>query len=468
MSEPGANSNTPTLQIGEEGDENEDVDVEDGEVEESGDCHSQRRAKQTKKKNTATTTAENCLACGKKCTARQSSVFCTLCAIWCHKECAAMSDTVFKSLQLQMKETGMAWWACRSCLSFSQKINAQFKNLSQRMDGMENRIATNTADITTTRKEVSKLDREVQKLDHKMEELQERVENRVYEEMREREQRRLNLVIHGVREPSDSIEGNWRRADEDKEMCLRIFKTVRIRTTKTDIKFCRRVGQKSREPRPMVIGLYSEEERRHILEKAKDLQNTTYSDVNIVPDLTKKQRLEETKMREEVDNRNKELTREDREKNLKWLVVGKRGEKRIIKGQEREETTSRYTGDGGEKRARETGGVRSGQRSGAGTEYERDRSMEKRTGTRKKSGGAWNSQRGRERSMERSGETGSGEENRGEWRSNGSRYSNWREDRRRMRTVSVESERQYGKRGRKSSSDSDMETDNQKKKTTRH
>jgi hypothetical protein len=111
----------------------------------------------------------------------------------------------------------------------------------------------------------------------------------------------LNLIIHGVKEPRDNLEGNWKRADEDNEMCLRIFRTVHIKTMKTDIKFCRRVGPKSREPRPLVIGLHNEEERRHILEKAKDLQNTTYSDVNIVPDLTKKQRAGETKMRDEAD-----------------------------------------------------------------------------------------------------------------------------------------------------------------------
>jgi hypothetical protein len=58
------------------------------------------------------------------------------------------------------------------------------------------------------------------------------------------------------------------------------------------------------------------------------------------------------------------------------------------------------------------------------------------------------------------------EENRENWRGNRGRYSDWREDRRRMRTVSVESEKQNGKRGRKSNSDSDMETDRQKRKTT--
>jgi hypothetical protein len=37
---------------------------------------------------------------------------------------------------------------------------------------------------------------------------------------------------------------------------------------------------------------------------------------------------------------------------------------------------------------------------------------------------------------------GTGEENRGDWRSNGVRYTNWKEDLRRMRAVSVDSEKQ--------------------------
>ncbi len=77
---------------------------------------------------------------------------------------------------------------------------------------------------------------------------------------------------------------------------MKIFRAVRIKTAKSDISFCRRVRQKSRDLRLMVISLYTEEERGHILGKAKELQNRRYSEVNIGPDLTKKQRSEETTM----------------------------------------------------------------------------------------------------------------------------------------------------------------------------
>lgn len=448
---------------GEEERDEPEEDLDEGEVEEHGENPSQKKGKAVKKKAPAVS-ADNCLACGKKCTARQSSVYCTLCAIWCHKECAAISDAVFKSLQIQMKETGMAWWACRSCLSFSQKINAQFKSMSQRMDGMEDKISRNSEDISKTKREVSNLDREVQRIDEKTDRLQAQIESKIFEEMREREQRRLNLVLHGVKEPSDNVEGNWKRAEEDKDTCVRIFRTVRIRTEKSDIRFCRRVGQKSREPRPMVIGLYTEEERRHILGKAKDLQNSEYSEVNIVPDLTRKQRMEETTMRDEVDQRNKELTKEDREKNLKWLVVGRKGERRIIKGQEREEATSRYTGGNKRRSPAQRGEERSEWRK-SGPQRERDE--EQRTGARKKEGGAWGRvEREDERTTRR--ERVDRRERTGE---SNHRYSTWRGDRRRQdreRTISVESERQHGKRGRTGGSDSDMEWDHQRKKTTRY
>lgn len=67
-------------------------------------------------------------------------------------------QAVFKSLQLQMKENGMAWWACLSCLSFSHKINAQFKNISHKMEYMDAKITGNAENINKTRKEVDKLD----------------------------------------------------------------------------------------------------------------------------------------------------------------------------------------------------------------------------------------------------------------------------------------------------------------------
>ena len=62
-----------------------------------------------------------------------------------------------------------------------------------------------------------------------------------------------------------------------------------------------------------------------------DTRRTNFSDVDIVPDLTKAQRKEEDDLRAEMVSRNREMCSEDRAKNLAWVVVGPRGAKRLVK-----------------------------------------------------------------------------------------------------------------------------------------
>ena len=64
---------------------------------------------------------------------------------------------------------------------------------------------------------------------------------------------------------------------------------------------------------------------------ARELKNTVFSELGIVPDLTQEQRQDEAEMALLADKRNEELNEDDVAKNLIWKVVGRRGEKRIVK-----------------------------------------------------------------------------------------------------------------------------------------
>jgi hypothetical protein len=64
---------------------------------------------------------------------------------------------------------------------------------------------------------------------------------------------------------------------------------------------------------------------------ARNLENSRYSGVNVVPDLTKRQRDEEAELKREAERRNKSLTETDVSKNLHWVVVGARAERRLTK-----------------------------------------------------------------------------------------------------------------------------------------
>ncbi len=59
-------------------------------------------------------------------------------------------------------------------------------------------------------------------MERKMEEVQENVENVLYKELIEREDRKINLVRHGVEEPGDHIVEKWERRDADGETCGKI------------------------------------------------------------------------------------------------------------------------------------------------------------------------------------------------------------------------------------------------------
>jgi hypothetical protein len=67
---------------------------------------------------------------------------------------------------------------------------------------------------------------------------------------------------------------------------LEDLQNCRDQDSENNIKFRRRVGQRSRKPRTMVIGLHSEEDNLFLTGKGKG--STEYHpNVNILPDLNK-------------------------------------------------------------------------------------------------------------------------------------------------------------------------------------
>jgi hypothetical protein len=289
-----------------------------------------------------------CLCCGENCAKSQHAVRCIMCTLWAHKDCLKMPDNIFKALDDQVKESGTAYWVCRPCQSFGQRVQHQFAESNKRHDMAEKRLDAAAKRIDGTEKRMDDLEDQLRRVTEKMSREGNDKEDRLCDEMQEREVRRMNLIIHGVEEQPDGLKGNRERIEGDKTRCELIFKAMRAKTRKDDLRFCRRIGEKRNEARPIVIGLESEEEKRHILNRARDLRGTQYCDISIVPDLTKKQRDREARMKVEADEKNKDLTAEEKRRNVKWMVVGRRGEKRLIKGVERDQQNY-----GDDNRARE-------------------------------------------------------------------------------------------------------------------
>ena len=256
-----------------------------------------------------------CLGCNKKFTKADYCVQCVVCSLWIHKTCSGLSDEGFKFISDQLQSTGTAFWACKPCTSYAMGINHRVKQIEEKMTAMQHAMDSNSAAVKEVEHKVEKLDSVLKGKDDKMEKMVKDSEFNIYDEMREREARRLNVVFHGVGE-KEHAEGDTGKdkAAWDKKSCVNIFDALEIGLTEDDVKFCRRLGEKGEEPRPLLAGFYTEVERSKLLRNASKLEKTVFSNVNVCPDLTKKQRDEEKEMWKEAEVRNEQMSEADKSK----------------------------------------------------------------------------------------------------------------------------------------------------------
>ena len=156
----------------------------------------------------------------------------------------------------------------------------------------------------------------------------------VYEELREREERRGVLLIHGLPEPDSALKGAEDRIAADITKLQSLLREIEVDDNKDNIKFAARLGDRPKgndsKPRPLRVGFKSVQLRADVFESSKKLNSSDgWEEVSIIPDLTKIQREGEKKLRDDAAKRNEE--RGEEEKNFEWKVVGLRGERRLIK-----------------------------------------------------------------------------------------------------------------------------------------
>jgi hypothetical protein len=139
--------------------------------------------------------------------------------------------------------------------------------------------------------------------------------------------------MHRVGEAGDEVKTLAERKDWDMRICDNIFRALKLEMQSDKvIKFCRRVGEKGAGPRPLIVEFRREAQKEDLLDRARDLRDTDFADMVIIPDLTHEQRKEEAELVREAERRNSSLTQDEVAKNLEWSVVRARGERRLVKG----------------------------------------------------------------------------------------------------------------------------------------
>ena len=281
-----------------------------------------------------------CLRCRKNVAKNSKSVQCKICQHWVHVDCEGMPPELYNMLANPDKYGAVGLtWNCTSCLASSARVLEVVNKYENRIKEVESRVSTNEAAVGDLTRKVDAIGDEVRRRDDKLDRIKQQTKREVFEEIKQRDTRKMNAIFHGVPENDREDATGGERREWDRRECLAILSTLRMGLEDSDVKFTRRLGEATAtRPRPLCVGLYSESERDKLLRRARDLDNTKYNGVSICADLTWQQREEEAELNREAARRNeRDLTEDDRSKNLQWAVVGAKGQKRLVKTAARDE-----------------------------------------------------------------------------------------------------------------------------------
>ena len=287
-----------------------------------------------------------CLGCKEKITARQTSVMCYICERWTHPKCSNIVPELLKFLGQGVS------WSCDSCKVASENLNKKMIALNRDMEEMKKDMKKMEDNHNSLKQQVNKIQEQCDRNEVEKEKTKDDVKQAVFNEMRERDDKRCNFIIHGIPEVQDAKWSGYDKKDLDICWLEGIMDALDIEfEANKDMKFIRRLGdQKEESCRPILVGCKEEEMKLKVIRECRKLGNLEeWEDIYVVPDLTRQQRREEAEMVKEMYKRNSELSTEDA-LNSEWRMVGLKGEKRLILG--RKKTASKGQGRPNQTRKR--------------------------------------------------------------------------------------------------------------------
>ena len=279
---------------------------------------------------------------------KTKSVCCNSCEFWYHYECAeGMTKAYFENCRMSVDTMGRSAFLCQVCKKVMNKVNKALKNLEDEMVKLSNRVVILELEKESLALKVENMELRATKVKEGLEGVEkevasgmalakEEVKKDVSNEMKEREERGVNIVLYGVEESKEEDPQKWRQHDKEKVEGVARQVGVELRG-EVEVKF--RAGKKGEanggaRPRPMIVRVSDDETRENLFRNARMLKRSDeWKAVYISPDLTWAQREEERKvekrLKEEAEEKTEEAKKDGRTE--KFIVVGQRGRRRIIR-----------------------------------------------------------------------------------------------------------------------------------------
>ena len=271
-----------------------------------------------------------CLRCNERVPKGSKGIQCLFCELWVHQTCSGVTDEQYKVIYDMAQNGGGHYWVCASCKAGSKLLRQQIVQMDKRLATLQDTVTDNTKQIEVNKDDIGKLNNKIDAAQARNNESSAAVEDAVFSELSDREGRKSNIIVYKIQEQTDT-EDPAEKKEKDSAAVTEVLKIIDSDMKVSDVKFCSRIGKNKDEPRPLLVGLKKPEARKTILENAYKLAKSDKRYISIAPDLTARQRKEEANLKKEADQRNKELTEEERSLNYQWRLAGIRGERRLVK-----------------------------------------------------------------------------------------------------------------------------------------
>jgi len=132
---------------------------------------------------------------------RGGNLECHVCERWVHSKCANVSPEILKFI----KENSSISFTCEDCKAGAEKLNKRVRAMNQRMEEIEREVKSNREDIEAVGNKVEDLSNISNKNTKDIKELPQTIEDSLLYELREREDRKGNLLFHNIAEANEEM-----------------------------------------------------------------------------------------------------------------------------------------------------------------------------------------------------------------------------------------------------------------------
>lgn len=147
-------------------------------------------------------------------------------------------------------------------------------------------------------------------------------------EMKDKERRKNNIVIYNMEEHETNLKSESERLDTEK-ICEISNKVLEINLKSSDFNTLRIGKKQTGQRRPILVKLKHEESKTSIMSNLKRLKGSPYEGIGFAHDLTKLERVEYNKLKDE----RKELESKKEDQHITFKIVGQPWNWKIIKTQ---------------------------------------------------------------------------------------------------------------------------------------